>query len=394
MATIKNATLYLWIYTGQYGSKPAEPNYVLYKEVKTGSEVITFEIAELVKDYIDINFTGNYGSIDQTAWVQWEMTQVYDDDSVVPLKGEYVASTGYGYFEDEVNPLLEQSALISNDIIYTIKGVETPSVGTLDASITTLTSDTTTHTADDGGKSIPSGTNTYLPFLTTENGAYSADFYNGNTLIYKELFGKTVSSITADSTSYTADTDSITVDMFNIAGGDSDIIQYVEIPKGTTRIVITSSDNTIVTKTVKSVDECKYTPYKVSFMNKFGVVQDLWFFKTRKESVAISKGSYLENTLQETSTGVAYSLNRATKIPNQFKVQKSITLNTGFVDEEYNEVIQQLLLTERAWVHENNNVFPIIPSTSSLDYKTKLNDKLINFTIEFEYAYNELNLIK
>ena len=52
------------------------------------------------------------------------------------------------------------------------------------------------------------------------------------------------------------------------------------------------------------------------------------------------------------------------------------------------------MLTESAWIHEDSNVFPIVPTTTSLEYKTKLNDKLINFTVDFEYAYNEINLIK
>jgi hypothetical protein len=124
------------------------------------------------------------------------------------------------------------------------------------------------------------------------------------------------------------------------------------------------------------------------------VVQDFWLFKRRDENTAISKEQYLENTLAEGVSGVSYSLNRATKIPNNFNVNKGLKLNTGFVDEGQNETIQQLLLTEKAWIHEDNNVFPILPTTNSLQYKTQLNDKLINFTIDFDYAYNEINLIK
>ena len=91
---------------------------------------------------------------------------------------------------------------------------------------------------------------------------------------------------------------------------------------------------------------------------------------------------------------VNYSLNQATKIPYNFKAQKSIKLNTGFVVEEFNEVIQQLLLTEHAWIHENGVVTPVIPKTSSLEYKTSLNDKVINYTVEFDYAFNEVNTIR
>ena len=160
------------------------------------------------------------------------------------------------------------------------------------------------------------------------------------------------------------------------------------------KIIVTRHTGANETILVENIEECKYTPYKISYLNKYGVVQDLWFFKRRDERVNISKDQYLENTLTESTSGASYSLNEAAKIPTNIKATKGLTLNTGFVSEDLNEVIQQLLLTERAWIHENSQVYPVIPQTSQLEYKTSLNDKLINFTIDFEYAYNEINLIK
>jgi len=51
-------------------------------------------------------------------------------------------------------------------------------------------------------------------------------------------------------------------------------------------------------------------------------------------------------------------------------------------------------MTEQAWIEEGGVAYPITPITKSLQYKTQLNDKLINFTVEFEYAYSEINLIR
>ena len=38
--------------------------------------------------------------------------------------------------------------------------------------------------------------------------------------------------------------------------------------------------------------------------------------------------------------------------------------------------------------------FLILPVTKSMQYKTSVNDKLIDFTIDFEYAYSEINLVR
>lgn len=359
MATISNATLYLWIYSGTLGNKPAQPSYVLYKEVKTGSDVITFEIAELVKDYIDINFTGDYSNITESVWVEYTMDKVFDDTSTDSTSDKFIAIDGYGYFEDGVNPEFEKGALIDNSKIYNY-----------------------------------SGENIYLPIYTGDKGAYKADYYNGATLLRTDTFGAPITSITADTTNFTADGTVLTADMTLASGTSSDVIIRVTPPSTTDKIIVTRHTGVTETILVETIDECKYTPYKVSYINKYGVVQDLWFFKRRDERVSISKDQYLENTLTESISGASYSLNAAAKIPTNIKATKSLTLNTGFVSEDLNEVIQQLLLTERAWIHENSQVYPVIPQTSQLEYKTSLNDKLINFTIDFEYAYNEINLIK
>ena len=359
MATISNATLYLWIYSGTLGSKPAQPSYVLYKEVKTGSDVITFEIAELVKDYIDINFTGDYSNITESVWVEYTMDKVFDDTSTDSTSDKFIAISGYGYFKDGVNPEFEKGALIDNSKIYNY-----------------------------------SGENIYLPIYTGDKGAYKADYYNGATLLRTDTFGAPITSITADTTNFSADTIDITADSSLVSGVSSNVITRVTPPSTTDKIIVTRHTGATETILVETIEECKYTPYKVSFLNKYGVVQDLWFFKRRDDSIQITKGKYLENTINESITGVSYSLNQASQVPTDFKATKSLKLNTGFVSEDYNKVIQELLLTERAWVHENSQVYPVLPKTSELQYKTSLNDKLINFTIDFDYAYNEINLIK
>ncbi len=47
-----------------------------------------------------------------------------------------------------------------------------------------------------------------------------------------------------------------------------------------------------------------------------------------------------------------------------------------------------MLLSETVFFYENDALVPVNVSTSSLEYKTRVNDKLVNYTIEFDYAYN------
>lgn len=361
MANLASATLRLWIYTGQYGTnEPANPTYTLYKEKAASQDIIVFEIADLVNDYIDIIYTGNYYNIQQTAWTRWEVVRTYDDTTTdTDLVGEGIAFKGYGYFQDAINPELSKDLLQSNLTIY--------------------------HNCSE---------QLYIPILTGENGVFKVDYYNGATLISSNNFGNSITQITADITSYSADTTILTSDMEYLLNTSSNPVTTPTSPSAAfNKVIITTATGGSIVLDVICVCEPKQTPYKVAFVNKFGVIQDLWFFKRRDNTINISKEEYKENTLEVNSV-VNYSLNQATKIPYNFKAQKSIRLNTGFVVEEFNEVIQQLLLTENAWIHENGVVTPVIPKTSSLEYKTSLNDKVINFTVDFDYAFNEVNTIR
>ena len=363
---IKSATLYLWIYSGNFDGTNKDvnaPTYTLYKEAAAGQNVINFEIAELVSDYISINFDGTYETLNQSVWVDWKIPRTDENnDAILPLiQGSGLAYDGYGYFKDGINPNLVGSSQLmqSNLTVY-----------------------------------VPLGENPNIPVFTGLGGASGVSYIKAGETIYSEEYDANILFLTADSTEITADMDIYTADMTLLNEVNSDQTTQITSLAAPDEIVIVNNNGSSTTVKIKYIDEAKYIPQKVWFINKFGVVQELWFFKRKDESINISKESYKENTIAITNNEIGYSINSATQIPYNFKTQKSLKLNTGFVVEEFNEVIQQLMLTKNAWTKENNQVLPIVPKTSSLEYKTSLNDKLINFTVEFDYAFNEVNLIR
>jgi len=63
-------------------------------------------------------------------------------------------------------------------------------------------------------------------------------------------------------------------------------------------------------------------------------------------------------------------------------------MNSGFVDETMNETFKQLFLSERVWIFDGINYIPLKLGSKSLEYKTRMKDRLINYEVEFEYAFN------
>ena len=53
-----------------------------------------------------------------------------------------------------------------------------------------------------------------------------------------------------------------------------------------------------------------------------------------------------------------------------------------------------MMLSEQVWVDNGTEVLPITLNTKSLQFKKSVNDKLINYTVDFEYAFNKINDIR
>jgi hypothetical protein len=147
-------------------------------------------------------------------------------------------------------------------------------------------------------------------------------------------------------------------------------------------VIESNTDDEIFNFTTEKLEECKYTPVNVSYVNKLGGWQQLTFFKAQTNSIAI-KGS--EYNLMQPNLNYNYQAGQKKSFNSNGK--KTIKLNTGWVYEGYNKYIQELMLSDTVLVDAN----PAVVKTQSLTYKTDLKDKNINFEIDFEYSNNLLN---
>lgn len=150
--------------------------------------------------------------------------------------------------------------------------------------------------------------------------------------------------------------------------------------------VLITTDYGTKTIEVKPTVECKYSPYILTFKNRYGVDEDLWFFKKSKRKLTVEGEDFRFNQID---TRIAGGLTRSIQEYNK-NGKESITLNSGFVVEALNESFKQLLLSEEVKLYDfdNNLTQAVKLSLSSLDYKTVTNDKLINYTIEVEFSNN------
>jgi len=339
IANLATATLDIEIYTGdETTGYSGTPTYSLSKQIILNTTKISFEISELIRDYLDITFEGDYdASAEQSCkWVRTILTA--KDGNGVQLSQTIstdLAFDSYGYFEEGANYSFEyEGLLMSNNYMF-----------------------------------IESGDEIKIPIQTDRT--VTAKIYDSdNGILDSDVFSSTDQS--QDKVAYTS---------FNDDQAVKATIQYTGDSGSETSTII-----------ISQLSECKFTPYKTTFINKFGVLQDLYFFKKSVEKMTTKRESYKANTLASNNT---YNTYNHTKRDFNIEANESVSLSSGFVNESYNEVFKQMMLSEKVWItSDNNQVLPINIKTSNITYKTSVNDRLVEYTIEFDNSYNVLNDIR
>lgn len=138
----------------------------------------------------------------------------------------------------------------------------------------------------------------------------------------------------------------------------------------------------IATIRVIPVCEQKFDPIQCQFINRYGGWQFLTFFKSKTTSIQTQGTTY--NLLPD---AVNYNTSRAQTKSFNINGSKNIRLNTGWIPENYSELIQDLLLSETILL----DGVPVEVSTTATELKTSLKDKNINYEIEFAYGFNLIN---
>lgn len=154
------------------------------------------------------------------------------------------------------------------------------------------------------------------------------------------------------------------------------------------KIEIIKNEEVIATYIFSSECETKYKPIRVNYINKKGAWDFITFFKARTENWEVKNKEY-----QLLPDDVNYNPLRGESKAFNYEAKQSIKVNTGWLDESYNEMIKDLMTSETILLYDyqTETQKPVKLKTMTTDLKTSLQDKMINYQIDFEYNYNQIN---
>ena len=144
-----------------------------------------------------------------------------------------------------------------------------------------------------------------------------------------------------------------------------------------------ASLNVLGTYTSVPVTQCKYTPVKIDFVNKYGNFERFWCFGASFEYSDVEAKEH--KRLQSSIT----SYNTAQGQMSEFNIngKSRIKVNTDWVEESFSETVKQLLLSEKILV----NGIPAKLNTKSVEEYKHINTKMINYEMEFTYNHYIIN---
>jgi hypothetical protein len=146
---------------------------------------------------------------------------------------------------------------------------------------------------------------------------------------------------------------------------------------------LAGNDVTVWTGYFKPFELCRYTAVLCDFVNKYGCWQRTWFFAASNDTFSIENTEY--NLMQSTFPNYN-TLEGQRKVFNT-TAKRSIKVNTDWVTESYNDLLEQLMTSERILL----NSLPVKINTKSTELFKNINQKMINYSLEFDFAFNAIN---
>jgi hypothetical protein len=390
--TLNSMSVTLKLYTGVRDPIAGETTYSLLKDYSI-DEVINFEVADLVRERFLHPFGKAFitapsaSETGEAAWAQISGSWNYSNNGAAPISGGisdayFLALDGYKALGQQQNTGVTQPNLVTLRPFQVLAGnsqslavsynsysgvngfsVEAGGVEYVFSLKDELGWTNATTTSTQMVIYIPSGQPNLSQFL----GITLPDSYTINLLVANECISYN-DRVKADGG--VVEALGCLIDGVDALGGNDDKVAH---------------NFTVLC-------EIKYTPYLMQFVNKYGVSDYITFFKRSDESGSFTQDQYQKSIYADGFTDVDYNNGKYQSF--NINSRNTLSLNTGFVDESYGSIVEEIMMSEKAAIYEGEQWVAVVPQRGSVNYLKSVNDGLINYNLSFTYAFDQRMLIR
>lgn len=135
--------------------------------------------------------------------------------------------------------------------------------------------------------------------------------------------------------------------------------------------------------------EPKHSVVDCFFINRWGAWESFSFLKRSDEELNVEFAEHDTTIGEVVSSAFTYDTTKHTRDSYNHVGRKSMTVNTGYVAESFGTLLPEILMSPKIYLVQDDNLYPVLADTKSVQLQKHVNEKLINYTLKFKYAVPE-----
>jgi len=134
----------------------------------------------------------------------------------------------------------------------------------------------------------------------------------------------------------------------------------------------------------------KYPNIRIKWKNRYSEFDYFNFYMVNRKSFTSTKRTYQPQIGSWQQRTLAYNEYDSQTLNYIVDSNQNMSVNSFWIPESYNDIFKQLLVSnEIYWMQENTtNVKPLTIITQNINFKTGVNDHLIQYQFDFQFGQN------
>ena len=140
---------------------------------------------------------------------------------------------------------------------------------------------------------------------------------------------------------------------------------------------------------IKYTIDCdqKYPNIRIKWKNRFGQFDFMNFYMVNRKSFSTERKTYQPQLGSWESATLSYQNYDTANQAYIVDSKQAMSVNTFWIPESYNDILKQLLVSDEIyWINDETTgaITPLSITTQNIQFKTGVNDKLIQYQFEFQ----------
>jgi hypothetical protein len=149
--------------------------------------------------------------------------------------------------------------------------------------------------------------------------------------------------------------------------------------------------STAIGNSIRFEEVCKrkYPNVRIKWKNRYGQFDWFNFNMVSKEAFQVQTKTYQPQLGSWTGTSLSYNGYDSSKLNYVSDSSQTLRVNTDWVSEDYNDIFKQLMVSDEIyWIYDESgdNLRPITIKTETIEFKTGVVDKLIQYAFDFDFG--------